>query len=159
MQNRKFKNICWLGSQRKVKCKCNLDSSIDSPAEGWNVLIFWWKWKINILTIPRSNFSIFYWLEISKKFLFSWNTQIKFKNFKVFGKMLFFILVLKNYHHFLIFILMSSSLSLVEIYLNSCMQPQFFPWFFKCQNPLQWKISLHHHLCPVSWALHSNGID
>lgn len=35
-----------------------------------------------------------------KKFLFSWNTQIKFKNFKVFEKMLFFIVVLKSYNNF-----------------------------------------------------------
>lgn len=82
VQNRNFKNICWLGSQRKVKCKCNLDSSIDSPGEGWNVLIFWWKWKINILTISRNTFSIFYWLEISKSFCFLETLRLNLKTSK-----------------------------------------------------------------------------
>lgn len=104
MQNRNFKNICWLGSQRKVKCKCNLDSSIDSSGEGWNVLIFWWKWKINILTISRNIFSIFYWLETSKSFCFLETVRLNLKTSKCLERCYFLFLSYKTIIIFLNFL-------------------------------------------------------
>lgn len=120
------------GIPRKVKCKCKLDSSTDSPGEGWNVLIFWWKWKINILTISRNTFSIFYWLEISKSFCFI--ETLKLKTLKCFEKCYFFNLVLKkNKSLFFGFFFKSALVHLLSKYHNSYMLPQLFPWFLSAK--------------------------